>query len=197
MTTWRATFVAIRILAAYLFVTGLAAGIRQVDFFIDHFGAGRYYEIAAAAVPLVAAVVLWSLADRVAFWLTRPLEGSEGLADADEEVEPARGWQFGDVLTAGVALIGILLAVEAVTSLFYDIGNLVAPIRFAGFGAPAGNPYFRQNVFATIAAAVKLVVSITLIAGSKRVAEFVQRLRYSQETLPRERANDRDCRDHT
>src|SRR3989442_539215 len=127
--TWKASFVAARILAVYLVVRALILIGSELSFLVQ--GSGglfRWSVILAIVFTAAAGVMVWlgadQLADRIA-GAADELDLPEDREGTEPFTKPTTSIDATAALSIGLTILGIIVLVDAVTALFITISQLV------------------------------------------------------------------------
>jgi hypothetical protein len=158
--TWKASFVAARILAVYLLVRALILIGSELSFlFQGSGGLVRWSVIFAIVLTAAAGIMVWLGAD----------QGSQPAARPTVSIDAT------SALSIGLTILGIIVLLDAVTALFITISQLVeiASPSFGGFSGVSRSPLYFQLASEILRGAV----GAWLIFGSQDIAGVLRRLR--------------------
>src|SRR5437867_2358573 len=171
--TWKASFVAARILAVYLLVRALILIGSQLSFLVQ--GSGglvRWSVILAIVLTAAAGIMVWfgadQLSDRIAGAadeLDVPSEGEDEQTSSklDTSIDATAA------LSIGLTILGIILFVDAVTALFVTISQLVE-IESPSFGGFSGGVSRSPLYFQLASEILRGAIGAWLIFGSQDIA---------------------------
>jgi len=183
--TWKASFVAARILAVYLVVRALILIGSELSFLVQG-GGGlfRWSVILAIVLTAAAGVMVWlgadQLSDRIAS-AADELDLPDDVEGSQPSVQPTTSIDAAAALSIGLTILGIIVLVDAVTALLITISQLVeiASPSFGGFSGVSRGPLYFQLASEILRGAV----GAWLIFGSQDIAGLLGRLR-SQAPQP-------------
>jgi hypothetical protein len=182
--TWKASFVAARIIAVYLFVHALIVLAQAASFlFGSNGGLSRWADVIAIAVLAVGGLLLWLSADGVANRIAGAADELDLPADEDDPEpfsRPTSSIDASAAMSIGLTLLGIVILVDGVSSLILIIGELVQ-INSSFFGGAARTPLY----FSLVISAFRIGIGAWLVFGSQDIAGLLNRLR-SRPTEPTE-----------
>jgi hypothetical protein len=177
--TWKASFVAARILAVYLLVRALILIGSELSFlFQGSGGLVRWSVIFAIVLTAAAGIMVWLGADQLSDRIAGAADELD-LPDEDEGSQPAArptvSIDATSALSIGLTILGIIVLLDAVTALFITISQLVeiASPSFGGFSGVSRSPLYFQLASEILRGAV----GAWLIFGSQDIAGVLRRLR--------------------
>jgi hypothetical protein len=162
--TWKASFVASRILAVYLLVRAIILAGQYASFLSTTIGNVRWWVAIAIIGTAAIGIALWfsseGLADRIsavadsAETTSETREGSASVPESWKEPKAA--------LWIGLAIIGVVVVVDGLTGLIASIGQLIS---YHQFGAGSLNPLYWQIA----SLVVRVGIGIWLVSRARRV----------------------------
>ena len=194
-STWKASFVAVRILGLYLVAHGLILAATSASILVEPApGTLRWSLVFAIVLLLAAGVELWLGADTIAARIARianeqEFEEVDELEDDDEndsdEVEEVTGTRSPTamgartMLSIGLTILGVFILIDAISAIIVEVGNLIqarSVTSTTGFFVPQARlgPYY----FALAALALRAALGAWLAFGSQATGRFFHRIRY-------------------
>jgi hypothetical protein len=162
--TWKASFVASRILAVYLLVRAIVLAGQYSGFLSTTIGNVRWWVVISIIGTAVIGIWLWfaseGVSDRVSAVADRAdttsdtREGSASLPESWREPKTA--------LWIGLAIIGVVVAVDGLTGLIASVGQLIS---YHHFGGGTLSPLYWQIA----SLVVRVAIGVWLVARARRV----------------------------
>ena len=183
--TWKASFVATRILAVYLAVHALVLAGTSASLLVQS-GAGsvRWSIVIAIIVLLGASAELWLAADAVSNRVARVADEKE-IDDQEEEAgsapsaEPSRReMEPTTALSIGLTILGLLILIDAASAIILEVGSLIqARAQVSSNGIFVPHVRWGSFYLAFAALALRAAVGAWLAFGSQDIARFFRQIR--------------------
>lgn len=196
--SWKASFVAVRILGLYLVVHALILAGTSASILVEPAPGNLRWSMVIAILVLVAAgAELWLGADTIAARIARvaneeefegfdeqqdDVENQDDEDEVDEQLTETRRPTTLDArmtLTIGLTILGFFILIEAISAMIVEVGSVIqarSATSTNGFFVPQvrWGPYF----FAFAAIALRAAFGAWLAFGSRAFTGFFHRIRY-------------------
>lgn len=172
------TSIALRLIAVYLLGQTLFyfPQVAQLVIFSDGFGPRNWGFIAAILVMVIAAVLLWVQAPRLARLATRDTETGTSVSPISME----------GIELLAFSVLGIFLLVGSLPQLASDVAQLISPSTFDQFLPPQGpSDDYRLAKLLELAGTIgRALIGIWLLLGTNSFVAWLKRVRERARSGP-------------